>query len=215
MMSPRKRSEETTQQLRVHLLDHARRLVIRDGASALTMRALAAESGVSVGLPYKVFADRREIVAEIVHGEVATLRAASDDLLARTGSGTVGGNLMWFAKVVLDSPAVPLAQELLADQALTESVTAAADRTGVGPSGLPHVFGSYLVAEQDAGRVAGDVDTDAFGFLIAGALHNLVIAGQAWPRPDRPHLERYLAAVATAIAADPTSTAGDHNDTHQ
>jgi AcrR family transcriptional regulator len=215
MMSPRKRSEETTRQLRVHLLDHARRLVIRDGASALTMRALAAESGVSVGLPYKVFADRREIVAEIVHGEVATLRAASDDLLARTGSGTVGGNLMWFAKVVLDSPAVPLAQELLADQALTESVTAAADRTGVGPSGLPHVFGSYLVAEQDAGRVAGDVDTDAFGFLIAGALHNLVIAGQAWPRPDRPHLERYLAAVATAIAADPTSTAGDHNDTHQ
>jgi AcrR family transcriptional regulator len=203
MMSPRKRSEETTRQLRVHLLDHARRLVIRDGASALTMRALAAESGVSVGLPYKVFADRREIVAEIVHGEVATLRAASDDLLARTGSGTVGGNLMWFAKVVLDSPAVPLAQELLADQALTESVTAAADRTGVGPSGLPHVFGSYLVAEQDAGRVAGDVDTDAFGFLIAGALHNLVIAGQAWPRPDRPHLERYLAAVATAIAADP------------
>lgn len=41
------------------------------------MRALAAESGVSVGLPYKVFADRREIVAEIVHGEVAALRAAS------------------------------------------------------------------------------------------------------------------------------------------
>lgn len=77
MMSPRKRSEETTRQLRVHLLDHARRLVIRDGASALTMRALAAESGVSVGLPYKVFADRREIVAEIVHGEVAALRAAS------------------------------------------------------------------------------------------------------------------------------------------
>ncbi|HSI93724.1 MAG TPA: TetR/AcrR family transcriptional regulator [Jiangellaceae bacterium] len=215
MMSPRKRSEETTRQLRVHLLDHARRLVIRDGASALTMRALAAEAGVSVGLPYKVFADRREIVAEIVHGEVATLRAAADELNARAGTGKVGGNLIWFAKVVLDSPAVPLAQELLADQALTESVTAAADRTGVGPGDLPHVFGSYLVAEHDAGRVAGDVDTDAFGFLIAGALHNLVIAGQAWPRPDRPHLERYLTAVATAIAADPTSTAGDHNDTHQ
>jgi hypothetical protein len=27
-------------------------------------------------------------------------------------------------------------------------------------------------------------DEDAFGFLVASALHNLLIAGEAWPRPD-------------------------------
>ena len=75
-MSRPKRSEETTRRLRAVLLERARRIVRRDGAAALTMRALAAEAGVSVGLPYKVFADRREIVTEIVRGEIPTLRAA-------------------------------------------------------------------------------------------------------------------------------------------
>jgi AcrR family transcriptional regulator len=61
-MSRPKRSEETARRLRTELLEHARTTVRRDEAAALTMRALAVEAGVSVGLPYKVFADRREIV---------------------------------------------------------------------------------------------------------------------------------------------------------
>lgn len=214
MMSAHKRGEETTQQLRASLLGHARRIIARDGASALTMRALAAEAGVSVGLPYKVFADRREMVAELVHAEVATLRAASDELLAHAGTGALADNLTSFAEVILDSPAMPLAQELHADKALTESVTAAADHAGIGPSSFPHVLADYLAAEKDAGRVAADVDTDAFGFLLAGALHNLLVAGPAWPRPDRPHLARYLTAVAAAVAATPSSEIGDHHVPH-
>ena len=89
-MSRPKRSEETTRRLRAELLEHARTIVRRDGAAALTMRALAAEAGVSVGLPYKVFADRREIVTEIVRGEITTLQAATEELVATAGRGTVG-----------------------------------------------------------------------------------------------------------------------------
>jgi AcrR family transcriptional regulator len=203
-MSRPKRSEEITRRLRAELLEHARTIVRRDGAAALTMRALAAEAGVSVGLPYKVFADRREIVTEIVRGEIIALRAATEELVATAGRGTVGDNLTHFAEAILDSPAAPLARELHSDDQLLGSVTGAADEAGVGPTGLVSVLGRYLVAEQQAGRVAGHVDTDAIAFLLAGALHNLLIAGPAWPRPNQRGLKRNLGGIAAAMAAHPS-----------
>jgi len=74
----------------------------------------------------------------------------------------------------------------------------------VGPTGLVSVLGRYLVAEPQAGRVAGDVDTDAIAFLLACALHNLLIAGPAWPHPKQRELKRTLAGIAAAIAAQPS-----------
>ena len=199
-----KRSEETTRRLRAELLEHARTIARRDGAAALTMRALAAEVGVSLGLPYKVFADRGEIVTEIVRGEINTLRAATEELLTAAGRGTVGDNLTQFAEAILDSPAAPLARELHSDDQLLGSVTEAADEAGVGPTGLVSVLRRYLIAEQHAGRVAGHVDADAIAFLLAGALHNLLIAGPAWPRPNRRELKGNLAGIAAAITAHPS-----------
>ncbi|HEX5996957.1 MAG TPA: TetR/AcrR family transcriptional regulator [Jiangellales bacterium] len=190
----------TTSQLRSSLIEHARTLIAREGAAALTMRALAAEAGCAVGLPYKVFADRHEIVAAIVHAELVRLRAACEELLERAGSGTIGGNLTWFAGMFLDSPAVALSQELLQDDALRQRVSASAHDTGLGPAQFPTVLSRYLAAEKHAGRVAPDVDEGAFGFLIASALHNLLVAGEAWPRPTRDELEQILTACAAAIA---------------
>jgi AcrR family transcriptional regulator len=202
-LSAAKRTAETTQELRATLLEHARRLVGRDGASALTMRALAAEAGVSLGLPYKIFADRREIVDEIVAAEVRRFGAAAESLLGRAGSYTVGDNLIWFTSIVLNSPAAPLAQELHADDQRLESATEVAERTGLSPASFPALLADYLTAEQRAGRVRDNVDCQAFGFLIAGAMHNLLIAGPAWPRPERRQLSRYLTAAACAIAKEP------------
>lgn len=202
-MSPARRGVETTEQLRSSLVEHARRLVARDGAAALTMRALAAEAGCAVGLPYKVFADRREIVAAVVRLEMERLRAACDELVARAGTATVGANLTWFAEVFLDSPAVALGQELLSDETLRHSVTATAHDNGLSPEAFPDVLTRYLAEEKRAGRVAPDVDERAFGFLIAGALHNLLVAGEAWPRPARGELEQILTNAATAIAVPP------------
>jgi AcrR family transcriptional regulator len=202
-LSAAKRTAETTQELRVALLEHARRLISRDGASALTMRALAAEAGVSLGLPYKIFADRREIVDEIVAAEMRRFGAAAESLLNRAGSYTVGDNLTWFASIVLNSPAAPLAEELHADNQRLESATKVAERTGIGPASFPPILADYLTAEQRAGRVRDNIDCQAFGFLIAGALHNLLIAGPAWPRLERRQLKRYLTAAARAIAKEP------------
>ena|SRR5687767_14684631 len=199
-MSPPKRAPETTEALRASLLEHARRLIARDGASALTMRALAGEAGCAVGLPYKVFADRHDLVAEICHAEFKRLGDASGELAHRAGTGTVGANLAWFAEQLLDSPAVGLAQEVMADEVLAKAVTARVHGSGSGPGDFETVFATYLAAEKQTGRVASDIDENAFGFLLAGAIHNLIMSGDAWPRPPRRQLQHRLDAIAAAIA---------------
>src|SRR5215204_4551897 len=80
-MSPVRRTPEATEQLRASLIDHARRIVARDGASALTMRSLAAEAGCAVGLPYKAFDDRQELLMEILRAQFAGLQTSSEELI--------------------------------------------------------------------------------------------------------------------------------------
>ena len=160
-MSPAKRAPESTEALRASLLDHARQIVARDGPSALTMRALAAEAGCATGLPYKVFADRHEIVLEIVHGELIRLKAVSDQLVVRAGSGSVGANLAGFAEEVLSSSAVALAQEVTSHDHLAKEFTRRVHSAGIGPSAIERAFAAYLVAERDAGRIDPTIDTDS------------------------------------------------------
>lgn len=197
-MSPR-RSQQATRALRARLLEHARQLVERDGAQALTMRAVAAEAGCAVGLLYKVFASRDELVAELVSAEFHRLRAAFDELVAGAGAGTVADTLRRYARILLETPtpAFALANELGGD-ALRAAVDAKA-----GESGLLHAFATtvadYLAAEKRLGRVDPAVDEQAFGFLITGAVHNLLVAGDAYPRPDLATLDRHLEGIAARL----------------
>jgi AcrR family transcriptional regulator len=201
-MSPARRTPETTAELRASLIAHAQRLVARQGASALTMRALAAEAGCAVGLPYKVFTDRRDLVAELVHAEFVEVHSLVDELVARAGTGTIGGNLAWFADLLLASPAVALAQEVFTDELLMKTVTTRIQETGAGPATFETILTGYLEAEKRLGRVDNDVDEAAFGSLLAGAIHNLIVSGPGYPRPTK----RQLRQVLTAVAARLTST---------
>ncbi len=193
-MSPRRRAE-ATEELRASLIEHAQRLVAREGPAKLTMRALATEAGCALGLPYKVFADRQDLMLELVRASFGNLHRAGDELLRRVGSGTVAGNLAWFAEWLLDSPAVALAQHVLQDETLAEAVVADFHAGGTGPALLEALLADYLAAEQHAGRVSPEVDTHAFGFVLAGAIHHLVVMGEGYPRPRKRQLEQMLTAI--------------------
>jgi AcrR family transcriptional regulator len=195
-MSPPRRSPESTEELRSELIDHALRIIGRDGPEALTMRALAAEADCAVGLPYKVFADRRDLVHAVLRRELDELDGVIESLMARAGRHSVGANLAWFADEFLASPAAPLVREEIAN------ATDMADLHGsaAGMHDLEAALGRYLAAERDASRVRADVDVDEIGALVAGAIHNLVVAGAAWPRPSGARLRRRLDALATALA---------------
>jgi AcrR family transcriptional regulator len=193
-MSPPRRSPESSNELRSSLIDHALRLIEREGAEALTMRALAAEADCSVGLPYKVFADRRELVQAILHRELEELDLIITELHARAGRHTVGANLAWFASRFLESPAAPLVREEVAVDAH------AASGHGHEMTDLEAAVGRYLAAEQETGRVRAGVDTHEVGALVGGAVHNLVVAGASWPVPTATQLRRRFDALAAALA---------------
>lgn len=199
-MAAAKRSPEATQELRDSLIEAAKRIVSRDGAQALTMQALAAEAGCAVGLPYKVFGGRADLVGELVHAEFVNIRRGFDELIAAAGSGTVGDNLGRYAELILDSPSVALAREVAHDQRMSDAIDDKADESGV-VDAVATTVTKYLVAEKRLGRVAPDVDEDAFGFVISGAVHNLLVSGDLYPRPSPQRLKEMLAAVAKRLTA--------------
>jgi AcrR family transcriptional regulator len=199
-MSPARRTAESSAALRASLVEAAYRIVARDGPAALTMRSVAAEAGCALGLPYKVFADRAELVAEVIAAEYRRLRQVFEDVVASAGTGTVAGNLARWASCLLTSPAIALADHEGHDARLAAAVEAAAGDTGI-VDALEGSMVAYLAAEKRAGRVVAGVDERAFGFLIAGAVHNLLVSGEAYPRPGANRLRAYLAAVADTISS--------------
>jgi AcrR family transcriptional regulator len=196
-----RRSPEVTLELRASLLRHARRILERDGVDALTMRALAAEAGTAVGLPYKVFANRGEIVAELVSSEFTQLRTELDRWVESAGTATVGDNLVGYARIMLDTdlPVWKLVEDL-GDPALHHAATATSGATELIRS-FDDTVRDYLIAEQRLGRIDPAAPVDAFAFLITGAIHNLLVAGPGYPRPPREQLDQFLRQVADRISA--------------
>ncbi len=196
---PARRPTEVTARLRTDLLRHAQAIVHRDGTDALTMRALATEAGCAVGLLYKVFADREEIVTELVLLELSTLVSALAAWLEQSSEHSVGENLDRYASIILDSRTA-LFDAAAVEQDLLEARLDAATRESGFVASLDATVADYVRIEQERGRVRRDVDADAFGFLITGAVHNLVVAGKAYPRPSRSELTTFVSRTADAIS---------------
>src|SRR5687768_15103184 len=93
--------------LRVSLLDHARKVVARDGVDGLTMRALASEAGTAVGMSYKAFASREDLLRELTWQSLRELAAEIEDWAARPG-GKLSDRLMEFADLQFASQAPAL-----------------------------------------------------------------------------------------------------------
>ena len=184
--------------LRESLVDHAEAIVRRDCVAGLTMRALAAESGNAVGLSYKAFASREELLGELARRAIDDLSRRLDDWAARP-DGPLDERLLEFADIVLASHAPGLVTQLPGgtnpDGVLHDAFATGAARR------WDHVLTAHLAARQRGGDVTADVDVDAYGFIIAGALHNLVVAGRAWQGPDRSTLAHHLSGVARHLEA--------------
>jgi AcrR family transcriptional regulator len=197
-MAPARRTEEATRALRADLIGTARGIIERDGATGLTMRSLAAEANCAVGLIYKIFADREELVSELLREEFGQLSAALELWVAEAGERTVADNLARYAHLLLDSPAVALSAQVGHDRTLAHALDVEAADTGV-VAALESAVVRYLAAEKRIGRIDRAVDDRAFGFLIAGSIHNLLVSGELYPRPSRQRMDDILRAVAERL----------------
>lgn len=182
--------------LRSTLLAHARTLIERDGVDRLTMRALAAEAGTAVGLSYKAFSSREELLWELTWRSLTELAQQLDEWVARPG-GELADRLMEFSDVHVASVA-PLLVDHITQGTRGKELFEEAVGAGITRSWAA-LMTQFLRARQRDGDVRPGVDVEAFAFILTAAMHHVLVTEQPFLAPDRPTLARYVAGVAAQI----------------
>jgi AcrR family transcriptional regulator len=172
----------------------AERVLLRDGPSGLTSRAVTDEAGVAKGVLHRHFADFDDFLAGLVHDRRNQLEMASAALLASAGEGAVTGNLAQ----ALESSLTPVAMAMVTLITFRDELRRRLRETW--PVGVPlltelsNTVRAYLLRERDLGRIAGGADTDALALALLGSCHLLFIDRTSAP----PALEA-LRALAQSV----------------
>jgi AcrR family transcriptional regulator len=183
--------------VREQLFDAAERVLLRDGPSELTSRAVTTEAGVAKGVLHKHFADFDGFLTELVEDRIARLAAQEDALHEAAGTGTVAGNVAAALTTLFTSVAVAIVNLVT----FRDELRARLRHTR--PTGIPllteaaAMIAAYLAAERDRGRLRADADVDTLAPMLIGAAHLLFADRTGTP----PEPEAVRKVVATALAA--------------
>ncbi|MFD7558953.1 MULTISPECIES: TetR family transcriptional regulator [unclassified Streptomyces] len=181
--------------LRERLFAAAERVLARDGAAALTSRAVTEEAECAKGVLHTHFAGLDEFVAALVLHRFGAAAALSEDLPSRAGTGSPAANLADVASAVLslDPGLVGLAvTRPVAARRVREAWQAGAP----GFAAIQEAVSGYLRAEQDLGRVAAPMDVESVALALVGTLHHLLMTGSADAAPGaQAQVERLVRAL--------------------
>ncbi|WP_081620585.1 TetR/AcrR family transcriptional regulator [Nocardiopsis potens] len=180
--------------VREQLFGAAERVLLRDGANALTSRAVTTEAGCAKGVLHRHFADFDAFLAELVLDRTGRLGAQADALHRSAGTGTVTGNLAGALTELFGPVAVAVVALITFRDGLRARLRDA------GSPGVPllteatAMIAGYLAAERERGRVAPGADVDALAPALVGAGH-LLFAARGGAPPDAEEVRRTVAAV--------------------
>jgi AcrR family transcriptional regulator len=183
--------------VREQLFEAAERVLLRDGPSGLTSRAVTTEAGRAKGVLHRHFTDFDTFLAELVLDRIARLEAQGEALRASGGSGTVVDNLTVALSTLFESVALEILGLVTSRHELLERLRHTT------PTGIPvlaeatAMFATYLRIERELGRIAPEADVDALAPMLVGTGH-LLFAGRQ-NAPPKPEAVREV--VAAAIAA--------------
>ncbi|MGC5014342.1 TetR family transcriptional regulator [Streptosporangium sp. DT93] len=181
---------------RAQLFDAAERVLLRDGANALTSRAVTTEAGCAKGVLHRHFADFDAFLAELVLDRAGRIDERTAALRESAGTGTVAGNLTGALTALFESVALAIVGLITARDGLRARL-----RRDL-PAGVPvlteaaTVIASYLAAERDLGRVTPDADVDTLAAILIGTAHLLYVGRDDTP----PETEAVRRIVTTALA---------------
>ncbi|MFK4104375.1 TetR/AcrR family transcriptional regulator [Streptomyces sp. NPDC019531] len=182
--------------VREQLFDAAERILLRDGANALTSRAVTTEAGVAKGVLHRHFEDFDEFLAELVLDRIGRIEVRSRALRESAGTGAVVDNLTGALTDLFGTIALRIVGLVIARDALRARLRRA---RGGGVPVLREATGmvaGYLAAERDLGRVAADADVDLLAPTLIGAAH-LLFADAEGAAPGDGEVRRVVAAVVT------------------
>jgi AcrR family transcriptional regulator len=187
---------------REQLFDAAQRVLLRDGPSALTSRAITNEAGCAKGVLHRHFADFDAFLAGLVTDRIARIDDQAASLRTAAGTGTVAGNLTGALITVFEAVALAIVGLVIFRDDLR------AQLRNVAPTGVPvlteatAMIASYLTAEQDLGRITPDADIETLAPTLIGAGH-LLFAGRGGTEPDMADVRRVVHSVVAGVVREP------------
>ncbi|MEV5413302.1 TetR family transcriptional regulator [Thermopolyspora sp. NPDC052614] len=164
--------------VREQLFGAAERVLLRDGPSALTSRAVTTEAGCAKGVLHRHFADFDAFLAELVLDRIQRIDGQAAALRAAAGTGTVEGNLTRALTDLFGPVAVAIVALVISRDGLRARLRQA-EITGVPLlSQGATMISSYLADEREMGRIAADADVEALALTLIGAAHLLFADGE-------------------------------------
>jgi len=182
--------------VREQLFDAAERILLRDGANALTSRAVTTEAGVAKGVLHRHFEDFDAFLAELVLDRIGRIEDRSRALRESAGTGAVVDNLTAVLTELFGTIALRVVGLVIARDALRARLREA--RGG----GVPvlreatAMVAGYLAAERDLGRVPADAEVELIAPALIGAAH-LLFADTEGATPGDGEVRRVVATVVT------------------
>ena len=183
---------------RRQLFDAAEQVLVRDGVTGLTSRAVTTEAGVAKGVLHRHFADFDAFLADLVLDRIAQLKARGVALRDAAGTGTVTDTLTRALTTLFDPVMVAIVALVIARDELRSRLRAAGTaRFPLVGEGAAMIAG-YLAAERDLGRIAPDADVDALAPTLIGAGHLLFTEHRDGP-PEPEAVRKVVITVLTGV----------------
>lgn len=185
--------------VRQQLFGAAERILLRDGPSALTSRAVTAEAGVAKGVLHRHFEDFDDFLAAFVVDRYEQLAPELTKLSDAVGRGAIVDNVTDLLTVLFGSVAVAIVPLII----FRDDLRARLRRTW--PKGIPilneasEILVDYLTAERDRGRLEPRADINALGLALIGGAH-LLSADRA-EKPERATVRNAVTAVLAGVTA--------------
>ncbi|GAB2735475.1 TetR/AcrR family transcriptional regulator [Amycolatopsis magusensis] len=185
--------------VRAQLFEAADRVLLRDGPSGLTSRAVTTEAGCAKGVLHRHFDDFDAFLAEFVLDRVHRMDAQAEALREAVGTGSVTGNLTDALIALFGSVAV----SIVALVTFRDELRARLRDTW--PAGIPvltdavGMIETYLAAERERNRLAPEAAVEGLAPMLIGSAH-LLFADRTGPAPDRDAVHAMVATVLNGLS---------------
>jgi AcrR family transcriptional regulator len=181
------------------LFDAAERVLLRDGPSGLTSRAVTEEAGVAKGVLHRHFADFDAFLAELVSSRIVRIRNRTAALRDSAGTGSVAGNLTDALVNLFDPVAVGIVGLVIFRDELRDRLRRTRSQQGIPIlTEAGAMLAAYLGDECELGRIAADADRDALALALIGGGHLLFADRQAGP-PTTAAVHEVVSAVVADV----------------
>ncbi|MET9832857.1 helix-turn-helix domain-containing protein [Streptomyces sp. NPDC006385] len=190
--------------VRGQLFEAAERVLLRDGPDALTSRAVTEEANCAKGVLHRHFTDFDAFLTELVLDRVRGIEGRTTTLRAAAGTGSVVDNLA----DALQDLFGPVTVAIVALITFRDGLRARLREAGL--TGIPlamhgtAMIATYLTAERESGRLAGDADIDTLAPTLVGAGH-LLFADRTSAPPQTAAIRKMVTTVIAGALRPPQS----------